>query len=215
MESKIENTKKNFSVLIVDDHEIVHHGLHAMLDSEEDIKIVGEAICLEEALALAELYSPDIILIDTKVAEDDGIEAINILKEKYPDTKVIMFALNEEDLSQALKAGAMGYLLKDIKRDELVNALRTVGKGRLHISSLSRKSLTKFVSLFETGQHNLSERELIILQLISNGVKTREISEQLSGSEAMIKRDVMHIFNKLAVRNRSEAVAEALKRKII
>ena len=202
-------------VLIVDDHQVVREGLQHMLKLEEDIQVVGEATNMEEALTQAELLSPDIVLMDIKMPEKDGIEATRRLKERQPACKVIMLTLYEEYLTQAIEAGAEGYLLKDVKREELVSAIRAVQQGRTPLSPLSRESLTEFATLISAGRSYLTERELAILRLIANGTTTNEIGAQLFLSQATIKRDTRRIFDKLGVHNRSEAVAEAYKRKLI
>ena len=208
--------KDRIRVLLVDDHQVVRDGLRHMLGLQDDIRIIGEAANMEEALQQAELHSPDIVLMDIKMPGVDGIEAVRRLKEKRPDCHVIMLTLYEEYVTEAIEAGATGYLLKDIKREELVQAIRAVQQGRAPLSPLSRDLLTEFSNLIKGGERShLSERELEVLRLISSGATTKEIGAQLFLSEATVKRDVQHIFEKLDVRNRSEAIAEAYKRKLI
>lgn len=208
--------KDRIRVLLVDDHQVVRDGLRHMLGLQDDIRIIGEAANVEEALQQAELHSPDIVLMDIKMPGVDGIEAVRRLKEKRPDCHVIMLTLYEEYVTEAIEAGATGYLLKDVKREELVQAIRAVQQGRAPLSPLSRDLLTEFSNLIKGGERShLSERELEVLRLISSGATTKEIGAQLFLSEATVKRDVQHIFEKLDVRNRSEAIAEAYKRKLI
>ena len=203
-------------LLLVDDHQVVREGLRRMLELEKDMEVVGEAATVEEALTQAELLSPNIVLMDIKMPGRDGIEATRLLKKRQPACQIIMLTLYEEYLVQAIEAGAAGYLLKDVKRDELVRAIRAVHQGRSPLNlSLSRELFTKFASSIKASEQSLSERELTILRLISSGASTEEIGAQLFLSEATVKRDVRHIFEKLGVRNRSEAVAEAYKRKLI
>jgi len=203
-------------VLMVDDHQVVREGLRRMLELERDMEVVGEAAGFEEALAQIELLSPDVVLMDIKMPGKDGIETTRLVKERQPTCKVIMLTLYEDYLVQAIEAGAEGYLLKDVKREELAQAIRAVQRGRTPISPLSRESLTELTaSIKGTERPHLSERELEILKLIAAGTTTREVGERLFLSETTVKRDVQHIFDKLDVRNRSEAVAEAYKRKLI
>ena len=203
---------KDIRILLVDDHEIVRHGLRRMLELEEDIKVVGDCADAEEAFFQMEMLSPDIVLLDIKMPERDGIETARLLKEKQPACEIIMLTMYDEYLAQAIEAGAVGYLLKDVKRDELVRAIRAVYQGR----SPPNQGLSKFAnSIKDSEGPYLSERELEILRLIADGATTKEISIQLFLSEATIKRDVQRIFDKLGARNRSEAVAEACKRKIV
>jgi len=204
-------------VLLVDDHQVVREGLRRMLELEDDINVVGEAGSVDDALIQAERLSPDIILMDIKMPEKDGIEDARLLKEKQPTCKTIMLTLYEEYLAQAIEAGAVGYLLKDVKRDELVRAIRAAHQGRLPINlTLSQESFDEFAtSIKGVGQPNLSERELEALRMIAEGATTKEIGGRLFLSEATVKRVVHSIFDKLDVHNRSEAVAEAYKRKLI
>jgi DNA-binding NarL/FixJ family response regulator len=209
MEDKMS---KDIRILLVDDHEIVRQGLRRMLELEEDIKVVGDCGDADEAFFQAEMLCPDIVLLDIKMPERDGVETARLLKEKQPACEIIMLTMYDEYLAQAIEAGAVGYLLKDVKRDELVRAIRAVYNGRLS----PNQKLSKLAnSIKDSEGYSLPERELAILRLIANGATTKEISAQLFLSEATVKRDVQRIFDKLGVRNRSEAVAEACKRKIV
>ena len=203
-------------ILLVDDHQVVREGLRRMLELEADFQVVGEVANTEEVLTQAELLSPEIILMDIKMPGVDGIELTRKLKEKQPTCNVIMLTLYEEYLTQAIEAGAVGYLLKDIKREELVKAIRAVHEGRSPLNlSLSQKQLAGLAAPTESKKRNLSERDLSILHLISNGVDTKAIANQLFLSQSSVKRSVSLIFEKLGVRNRSEAVSEAYKRNLI
>jgi len=203
-------------VLIVDDHQVVREGIQQMLKLESDIVVVGEADNFEDALQQAKLLSPNIILMDIQMPGINGIEATRILKKNMPDCHIIMLTLYEEYIAEAIEAGADGYLLKDIKRDELIRAIRAVEQGKVPLSPLSKEVLGEIATAREDAEElQLSDRELSILQLIANGNNTGQIKTQLFLSDATVKRDVRSIFDKLSVRNRSEAVAEAYKRKLI
>ena len=204
-------------ILLVDDHQVVREGLRHMLELEADMEVVGEAADAKEALTQVELLSPEVILMDIKMPGMDGVELTRQLKEKQPSCNIIMLTLYDEYLTQAIEAGAVGYLLKDIKREELIRAIRAVHEGRSPLNlSLARDRLAEFTTPTESKQRAyLSERELAILRLIADGVVTKEIANQLFLSQASIKRSVGLILEKLGVRNRSEAVSEAYKRKLI
>jgi len=204
-------------ILLVDDHQVVREGLRHMLELEADMEVVGEAADAKEALTQVELLSPEVILMDIKMPGMDGIELTRQLKEKQPSCNVIMLTLYDEYLAEAIEAGAAGYLLKDIKREELIRAIRAVHHGRSPLNlSLSRDQLAELVASAESKHRaHLSERELAILRLIADGATTEEIANQLFLSQASIKRSVRLIFEKLGVRNRSEAVSEAYKRRLI
>ena len=204
-------------ILMVDDHQVVREGLRRMLELEADMEVVGEAGDAKEALAQVESLSPEVILMDIKMPGVDGIELTRQVKQKHPSCNVIMLTLYDEYLTEAIEAGAAGYLLKDIKREELIKAIRTVHEGRSPLNlSLSQDQLAEFAAPAESKQRAyLSERELAILHLIANGATTEEIASQLFLSQASVKRSVHLILEKLGVRNRSEAVSEAYKRRLI
>ncbi len=204
-------------ILVVDDHQVVREGLRHMLELEADMEVVGEAGDAKEAFTQVESLSPEVILMDIKMPGIDGVELTRQLKEKQPSCNIIMLTLYDEYLTEAIEAGAVGYLLKDVKREELIRAIRAVHEGRSLLNlSLSRDQLAEFVVPAESKQRvYLSERELTILRMIAGGVTTKEIANQLFLSQASVKRSVRFIFEKLGVRNRSEAVSEAYKRRLI
>jgi len=204
-------------ILLVDDHQVVREGLRRMLELEADFQVVGEAAEAKEVLTQVELLSPEVILMDIKMPEVDGIELTRQITQKHPSSKIIMLTLYDEYLTQAIEAGAVGYVLKDIKREELTRAIRAVHQGRSPLNlSLSQDQLAELGATVENQQRtDLSERELAILRLIADGVTTKKIANQLFLSEASVKRSVHLIFEKLGVHNRSEAVSEAYKRRLI
>ena len=204
-------------IVLVDDHQVVREGLRRMLELEADLEVVGEAANAKEALTQVELLSPEVILMDIKMPGTSGIELTRQLKEKQPSCNVLMLTLYDEYLAQAIEAGAVGYLLKDIKREELIRAIRAVHEGRSPLGlSLSRDRLAELVAPAESRKKlYLSERELSILRLIADGVATKEVANQLFLSQSSVKRSIGLIFEKLGVRNRSEAVSEAYKRSLI
>ncbi len=204
-------------ILVVDDHQVVREGLRRMLDLEADIEVVGEAGDAKEALRQVESLSPEVILMDIKMPGVDGIELTRQIKEAQPLCSVIMLTLYDEYLTEAIEAGATGYLLKDVKREELVRAIRAVHQGRSPLNlSLSRDHLAELTVPVESKQRAyLSERELTILRMIADGATTEKIASQLFLSQASIKRSVRLTFEKLGARNRSEAVSEAYKRRLI
>jgi DNA-binding NarL/FixJ family response regulator len=209
--------KKDIQVLLVDDQEVVREGLRCMLELESDLEVVGATGDANEALTLAELLSPEVILMDIKMPGMDGIELTRQLKEKQPSCNVLMLTLYDEYLNQAIEAGAVGYLVKDIKREELIRSIRAVHEGRSPISlSFNRKRLSELLGPAEDKQRfSLSERELTIIRLIADGITTKDIASQLFLSQASVKRGVRLILEKLGVRNRFEAVSEGYKRNLI
>lgn len=204
-------------ILLVDDHQVVREGLRHMLELEADLKVVGEAADAREAMMQAESLSPNVVLMDIKMPGGDGIELTKEVKQKCPSCNIIMLTLYDEYLPQAIEAGAVGYLLKDIKREELIRAVRAAYQGRSPLNlSLSQDHLAELLPTTEGQQSlQLSERELAILRLIADGATTYKIASQLFLSEASVKRSVRIILEKLSVHNRSEAVSEAYKRRLI
>ena len=206
-------------VLLVDDHQVVRQGLRKMLDGEKGIEVVGDAGSVEEVLTEVELLSPDIVLMDIRMPGMDGIAATRRLKEKQPECSIIVLTLYDEYLARAIEAGAVGYLLKHIKREELSQAIRAVYQGQSPLDlSLSRGLFAQFAVLARSDSRpraHLSDPEREILRLIASGASNREIGDRLFIGMAVVKREVRHIFDKLEVHSRSQAVAEAHKRKLI
>ncbi len=190
-----------------------------MLELEEDIEVVGEAGSFEEALTGVQAQEPHVVLMDIKMPGVDGIEATRRLKEAQPDCNIIMLTIYGEYLPQAIAAGAVGYLLKDIARPELSQAIRAVYQGRSSLDlSLSRELFTEFGNLaqgVDAQRNTLSSREMSLLRLIASGASTQEMSRQLFMSDATVKRGVRQLLERLNVRNRSEAVAESYKRGLL
>ena len=204
-------------ILLVDDHQVVREGIRRMLEIEPDLKVVGEASGALEALAQAEALNPEVILMDIKMPGVDGISLTREIKKKFPDINIIMMTLYDEYLTQAIEAGARGYLLKDIHRDELLKAIHAVHEGRSPFNlSLSQERLADLAISPENRQINeLVQRELAMLRMIANGVTTREVAKELFLSEASVKRSLRIIFEKLGAHNRSEAISQAYKRKLL
>jgi DNA-binding NarL/FixJ family response regulator len=209
--------KEDIQVLLVDDQEVIREGLRRMLELESNLEVVGETGDPNEVLTLAERLSPEVILMDIKMPGIDGIELTRQLKGKKPSCNVLMLTLYDEYLAQAIEAGAVGYLVKDIKREELIRAIKAVHEGRSPIDlSFSRDRLVELLGPIGDKQRlSLSERELTILRLIADGITTIDIAKQLFLSQASINGSVRLIFNKLGVHNRSEAVSEGYKRRLI
>ncbi len=203
-------------ILIVDDHQLVRAGLRTMLELEPDFKVVGEVGDPRQALASVTELDPEIVLMDIQMPEMSGIELTRLLKEKRPDCSIVILTLYDEYLTQAIEAGADGYLQKDIKREELVRAIRAAHEGRSPLNlSLGQDRLAALAAAREGQGPAMSERELAVLRLVASGAGTTAIAEQLFLSQSSVKRSVAIIFEKLGAHNRSEAVSEAHKRNMI
>lgn len=202
-------------IMLVEDHQVVREGLRRMLEMEDDMKIVAEASNGQEALAWVKTIAPEVILMDIRMPGMSGIETTRLIKEANPNCKVMVLTLYNEYLPHALESGADGYVLKDVRREELIKAIRDVRDGRspIHVS-IEEQQLKDFVGGASNAQR-LSERETEALRLVSSGAPSREIALEMAISETTVKRTLRRAFEKLGARNRSEAVAEAIKRNLI
>ena len=209
---------KIIRVLIVDDHPVVRQGLQSLLSNFPDILVIGEADCCEGGLEQAALLQPDVVLLDIRMPGASGIEVTRQLRRQNPTAEILILTAYEDDeyLVQALHAGAHGYLLKSASHENLAEAIRDAHGGRRVLSpSLVDRVLRQFDepgTQREASTPALSESELEILRLLSQGATNREIGDVLSYSEATAKRKVGEILSKLGVQNRAQAVAEAMKR---
>lgn len=205
-------------MLLVDDHQLVREGLKRVLELEEDIRVVGEAANGEDGITQAERLSPDVILMDIKMPGMDGIAATRQLKEKMPDVKVIMLTLYDSDyVTQAIEAGASGYILKDASLKQLIQAIHDAYKGYSPLApSLIRGVLTELADLSRASRDSLlSERQCEILRLSAAGLVRKEVAAQLYVSEGTVKKELTCIFDKLGVKDQAQAVSEAMKRRLI
>jgi DNA-binding NarL/FixJ family response regulator len=202
-------------ILIADDHPVVRDGLGAILATQPDLEVVGEATTGGEALATARRSQPDVVLMDLQMPEVDGATATAILRDEQPDIKVLVLTTydTDADITRALEAGATGFLLKDAHRDDLVGAIRTAARGE---AVLSPTVATRMVSRMRSGHAStLSGREIEVLSGVARGLSNKRIAETLYLSEATVKTHLLHIFQKLGVDDRTAAVTTALERGII
>lgn len=206
---------KKIRLLISDDHPVVRVGISGMLSGEEDFEVVGEATNGVEAVSLANRFKPDVILMDLRMPEMDGVEAISRIKAQSPEINVLVLTTYESDADvlRALERGATGYMLKDAPREDLFEAIRATAEGKSPLSPDVAARLVHRVR--EPAEELLSSREIEILELVAGGASNKEIAKQLWISDTTVKSHVLHIFNKLEVTDRTSAVTAALRRGII
>ena len=210
-------------VLICDDHALFRRGLVMVLESEPGIEVVAEAEDGEEAVRKAGDAAPDVILMDVRMPKMSGIEATRAISDVVPTAKILMLTVSdeEEDLYEAVKAGATGYLLKEISIEEVANAIRAVMTGQSLISpSMASKLLSEFNNLAKAAQQKvlapkLTDRELQVLKLVAQGMSNREVAEQLFISENTVTNHVRNILEKLHLHSRMEAVVYAVREKLL
>jgi DNA-binding NarL/FixJ family response regulator len=202
-------------LLIVDDHPIVRDGLRGVFTGDPGFEVVGEAANGVEALARVGHTPPDVVLMDLRMPEMGGVEAIRRLRAEAPGVRVLVLTTydTDSDVLPAVEAGATGYLLKDAPRDELLRAVRAAAKGESVLSPAVAGRLMSQVR--RPVQETLSNRELDVLRLIADGATNREAAARLFVSEATIKTHLLHVYEKLGVRDRAAAVGEAYKRGLL
>lgn len=207
-------------VLIVDDHPVVREGIGSMLKKETDFRVVGEASNGLEALEKARELSPDVVLMDLRMPEMDGVEAISRIRAEKPDIKFIILTTYSDDeyIFKGIAAGARAYLLKDAPRDELFKAIRMVSRGESLIQPVvASRVLDKLAELSRKTPvaDTLSDREVEVLRLMAGGESNKDIADHLSITQSTVKTHITSIFQKLNVTTRTEAVTNALKKGII
>ena len=204
-------------VLIVDDHAVVRSGLSAFLMAYDDLELVGAASGGREAVALCEELNPDVVLMDLVMPDMDGAAATRALRERCPDVKVLaLTSFKEDDLvTGALQAGAIGYLLKNVSADELANAIRAAKAGKPTLAAEAARALIHSTTQPRPPGHDLTAREREVLALMTQGLNNPDIAERLIVGRSTVKFHVSSILGKLGATSRTEAVAMALQHKLV
>jgi DNA-binding NarL/FixJ family response regulator len=205
-------------ILIVDDHPITRDGLRTALSLTDEVEVVGEASSGEEAIKVVEDTKPDVIFMDVRMPGMNGIQATRVIRERHPQTKVILFTVDESraSISEAIQAGVSGYLLKDVGVAELVNAARLAMQGKAIIHPTLTQAFIEEVRLVDRKpEAPLSPREVEILQQVAYGATTKEVADELGISFHTVKTHLERIFEKLGANDRAQAVAIAIRQGLV
>jgi DNA-binding NarL/FixJ family response regulator len=204
-------------VLLVDDHPVVHDGVAAVLNRTPDIRLVQSVETVDAAVAALSRYNPDIVLVDVRLRDEDGLSAIGTLLAARPGVRIVVFSAYDVDeyVFGAIRAGARGYLLKGAASGELALALRKVFAGESYLSPSLSAKLVDEMQARQHGSRLLTARQVMVLRLMAAGLSNREIAGSLAISERTVKFHVTSILNKLGADNRTQAVALAGRRGIL
>lgn len=210
-------------ILVVDDHPMVREGLRQMLETDKNMKVIGEAESGRVCLNLLEKgLSPDVILMDIKMDGFNGIEATNVITRKYPYIKVIILTVYKDDqyISKAIESGAQGYILKNVTRNQLLDVINKVMSGQAYLDTIVTATLLKKIRndksiSQETARIHFTQRELEVIETIVAGKTDREIADELKISEHTVRSHIKKIFRKLCVSTRAHAVAKVIKDGIV
>jgi DNA-binding NarL/FixJ family response regulator len=208
----MHSDERTISVLVVDDHPMLREGVAAVLQLQDDMRLVGEAQSGAEGIARFRELHPDVTLMDLQMPGMSGVQAIEAIRREAPNAKIVVLTTYDGDAQalRALRAGAAGYLLKSSLRKELIDTIRDVHAGRKHVSAAMAQQIA--VHAVDEG---LSEREIAILRLVADGNQNKQIAWKLSISEQTVKAHLKSIFGKLDVSDRTHAVTVAMRRGIV
>lgn len=211
-----ENGASKIRVAVVDDHDMVRQGLLVLLENFDDFELVGDASDGEAAVALCADTKPDIVLMDMIMPGVDGVRATKIILDRWPSIKVIALTsfVDEENVQNALKAGAIGYLIKNVSIDELASAIRRAYHGQPTLAPEAAQALITASTRPPEIGHDLTDREREVLFLMVEGLNNREIGERLVISSSTVKNHVSSIFAKMGATSRTQAVALAVEHRI-
>jgi DNA-binding NarL/FixJ family response regulator len=203
------DTDKKIRVLTVDDHPLMREGINAVLESEPDIILVAEAANGQQAIEQFRQHQPDVTLMDLQMPDMSGLEAIDVIRSEYPSARIIVLTTYNGDVQafRAIKAGAMGYLLKSMAMKELASMIRSVHAGKRCVPSEIAAELAE-----HAGNDRLSDREIEVLRLVAMGNANKQVAAQLNITEETVKAHMSNILGKLGARDRTHAFTIALKR---
>lgn len=209
------------SILLVDDHPVMRHGLAQIIDREEDLQVAGEAASAAQAIEMVGQCNPDIVIIDITLEDGDGIELIKDIRTRFDNVKMLVSSMHDESLyaERALRAGAMGYINKEASREQFLDAIRQILRGRICVSpAISNRLLKRAAGKTQDEERSpiesLSDRELTVFELIGQGLSTRQIAEKLFLSVKTIETYREHIKAKLNIKTSTELVRHAVQRQL-
>jgi two-component system NarL family response regulator len=200
------------TVLVVDDHALLRTGVANIINQESDLRVIAEAANGREAVEAYLRYRPDVALLDLRMPVMEGVEAVRQIREHDPNARVIVLTTydTDHDISRALKAGAKAYILKDISADDLINCIHDVLAGKTYLAPAAAAKLAEGVTRVQ-----LTPREMSTLRLMADGKTNKEIANELAISERTVKTHLGHLFEKLGVTNRTEAIKVATRRGLV
>ncbi len=208
-------------VLVVDDHEVVRLGVKALIDCNPDMTVVAEAGTAQEAMLMTKQHEPDVVLLDIRLPDGNGLEVCRDIRRSLPDTHVVVLTsyLSDDLIGRALQAGASGYVLKELGNEELLRAIRSAVRGEVALDPRSSSHLVRRLRELESHQtapafKDLSPREIDVLKVLAEGKSNREIGSALDLREATVRNYVSSILEKLALRNRVELALFATEHRI-
>ena len=204
-------------VLVVDDHQLFREGIRSIFSSNEDIEVIGEADSVESMLSFFETTIPEVVLIDVTMPGGDGISAIKLCKKKYPTIRFVVLTMHADGqyVVKAARSGAFGYLLKNADKEELTKAVKEASFGRKYFNSEISQLMVGNMSLEGDDPQQLSERELQVLHLVSDGKTTKEIADELFVSSRTVETHRVNMMKKLNVQNTAELIKKAVKLNLI
>lgn len=220
--SSVEGITKVLRVVIADDHDLFREGLRQLLESVEDIEVVGEASTGHQAIKLVMEHGPDVVLMDISMPEMDGIQATEFIVQRFPDTQVVVLTMYTDDeyAIHAIRAGAKGYLLKNTRSSDVIQAIRLAAAGGSTIDpSLGPVLMREFQRLLNStpggAEQQLSDRELQFLELLARGQNNRQIATEMDLAESTVKNNLSVLFQKIGVRDRTQAVLYAFSNGLV
>lgn len=204
-------------IIVVDDHQLFREGIISLLSKNDELEIVGEADSVRELFSILDIKKAHVVLIDISMPETNGLEAIKECREKYPDVKFIVLTMHAEGqyVVKAVRNGAFGYLIKNANEHELITAIRDVSVGKKHFNSEISQLMIGNMAIEGESHKKLSDREMEVIQLVSEGQTTKEIADQLFVSARTVETHRVNMMKKLNVQNTAELIKKAAHLKLI